>query len=417
MKRISQIIGVFSIILISICIFSPVYGAGQVIPQIAQTSSDVLNVEVNGSIAKQLAYEQMMYLGGNFTQIKLSGSAPLRRNNFAAINLQTQAVSSWNPSFNGPVEDIEAYEDVLYVVGQFTEVDGKARPYLALFDSNTQKLVDTTIQVNNPVYAVERYENTLFLGGSFTQISNTTRNHIASLSLPGNTVSPWNPNANGTVYAILVHNNILYVAGAFTEISGQQRNHIASFYLPSGELSNWAPSTDTTVSRLQVRDDNLVVIVENQDNSEREIIQELDVNQGNADSVSVVITASPEATTTATGDPAVQGLMVDTDSLGFQIPTLSDLLTFAIRIFFVIAGLAALFYMLIGAFSWVTSGGDKDAVAAARDKIQSAIVGLIMMVVVLAIVWTLEQVIFKRRICLGISCPLTLPSLLEPTTE
>src|SRR5690606_17025491 len=108
---------------------------------------------------------------------------------------------------------------------------------------------------------------------------------------------------------------------------------------------------------------------------------------------------------------------IQTGELGFQIPSLGDILTFAIRAFFVIAGLAALFYMLIGAFSWVTSGGDKDAVSAAREKIQSAIVGLIMMVVVLAIVWTLEQVIFKRRICLGISCPLTLPSLLEPTTE
>ena len=38
---------------------------------------------------------------------------------------------------------------------------------------------------------------------------------------------------------------------------------------------------------------------------------------------------------------------------------------------------------------------------------------MILIVGVLAIIWTLEQVIFNRRICLGLSCPLTLPGLIE----
>ena len=106
---------------------------------------------------------------------------------------------------------------------------------------------------------------------------------------------------------------------------------------------------------------------------------------------------------------------IDTGELGFKIPSLGDLLTFAIRAFFVIAGLAALFYLLLGALGWVTSGGDKDAVTAAREKIQAAVIGMILIVAVLAIIWTLEQVIFNRRICLGLSCPLTLPGLVENT--
>gem|GEM_PF-846488 len=108
---------------------------------------------------------------------------------------------------------------------------------------------------------------------------------------------------------------------------------------------------------------------------------------------------------------------IQTGELGFQIPSLGDILTFAIRAFFVIAGLAALFYLLLGALGWVTSGGDKDAVTAAREKIQAAVVGMILIVGVLAIIWTLEQVIFKRRICLGLSCPLTLPGLIERTSD
>lgn len=106
---------------------------------------------------------------------------------------------------------------------------------------------------------------------------------------------------------------------------------------------------------------------------------------------------------------------VNTGELGFRIPSLGDILTFAIRAFFAIAGIAALFYMLLGAFGWVTSGGDKDAISAAREKIQAAILGMIVIVAVLALIWTLEQVIFKRRICLGLSCPVTLPGLIEVT--
>ena len=109
--------------------------------------------------------------------------------------------------------------------------------------------------------------------------------------------------------------------------------------------------------------------------------------------------------------PACQS--VDVGALGFKIPSLADILTFAIRAFFAIAGIAALFYMLIGAFGWVTSGGDKDSITAARERIQAAVVGMILIVAVLAIIWTLEQVIFKRRVCLGLSCPVTLPGLIE----
>ena len=116
----------------------------------------------------------------------------------------------------------------------------------------------------------------------------------------------------------------------------------------------------------------------------------------------------------ATGIPACQS--VDVGALGFRIPSLADILTFAIRAFFAIAGIAALFYMLIGAFGWVTSGGDKDSITAARERIQAAVVGMILIVAVLAIIWTLEQVIFKRRVCLGLSCPVTLPGLIETTS-
>lgn len=102
-----------------------------------------------------------------------------------------------------------------------------------------------------------------------------------------------------------------------------------------------------------------------------------------------------------------------TTGLGFQIPSFSDILTFAIRGFFIIAGLAALFFLLLGALAWVTSGGNKENVEKAQQKIQQAVVGVILIAVVLAVVATLENVVFNKKVCFGLTCPVTIPSLVN----
>lgn len=99
-------------------------------------------------------------------------------------------------------------------------------------------------------------------------------------------------------------------------------------------------------------------------------------------------------------------------SLGWDIPSIGEILTFVIRFFFVMAGLLALFFLLLGALGWVTSGGSKEGVEKAREKIVAAVVGVVLIVVVLSIIWTLEKVVFHCNICFGIACPLTIPSII-----
>lgn len=135
----------------------------------------------------------------------------------------------------------------------------------------------------------------------------------------------------------------------------------------------------------------------------------------------VVVTPTAVVTVIPTPTPCISPadgtggkcIQVDQKQLGFEIPTLSRILTFTLRLFFIIGGLAALVMLLLGAFSWITSGGEKEKVHAAQQKIQAAVLGLIMIVVVLAIVVTLEQVVFAGKMCLGLSCPITLPALLR----
>jgi uncharacterized membrane protein len=107
-------------------------------------------------------------------------------------------------------------------------------------------------------------------------------------------------------------------------------------------------------------------------------------------------------------------IRVNERAIGFVIPTFSTILSFVIKFFFVIAGIAALIYLLWGALSWVTSGGDKANVEKARDKIVNAIVGILLVIVVVAVVATLEQVVFKQALCFGLTCDVTLPNILQP---
>jgi len=57
---------------------------------------------------------------------------------------------------------------------------------------------------------------------------------------------------------------------------------------------------------------------------------------------------------------------------------------FLIRIFFIVAFLAALLYGLLGAFDWISSSGEKEKIEKAQLKITNAIVGLIIIVAVIA---------------------------------
>lgn len=109
----------------------------------------------------------------------------------------------------------------------------------------------------------------------------------------------------------------------------------------------------------------------------------------------------------AQGDAEVQ-----VDAAGLPLLSFGELLTFIIRLFFVIAGIAALIYGLWGALTWITSGGGADEVKAAREKIQAAILGVFVLIVVLSIIVALEQLVFNKRLCFGLSCPVTIPGLL-----
>lgn len=64
---------------------------------------------------------------------------------------------------------------------------------------------------------------------------------------------------------------------------------------------------------------------------------------------------------------------------------LGKLLSTGISIFFLVASLALLIYLLWGAYDWLTSGGEKEKLSKAQLKIVNAIVGMLLMIVAIVV--------------------------------
>lgn len=68
---------------------------------------------------------------------------------------------------------------------------------------------------------------------------------------------------------------------------------------------------------------------------------------------------------------------------GFK--TLGDAISKILTLSFIVALLGVLAMLIWGAFEWITSGGDKEAVGKARNRIISALVGLAVLAIVFAL--------------------------------
>lgn len=63
---------------------------------------------------------------------------------------------------------------------------------------------------------------------------------------------------------------------------------------------------------------------------------------------------------------------------GFNLNSVNKIVRNSITILFIVAVIAALFFLIYGGIRWITSGGDKARLESARNIIVAAIIGLIL---------------------------------------
>ena len=73
--------------------------------------------------------------------------------------------------------------------------------------------------------------------------------------------------------------------------------------------------------------------------------------------------------------------------------SIGTLISNALIIVFVVAAILVLFYLVIGAFQWITSGGEKEAVGHARSRITRALIGLAILALAFLITRVAGQIV------------------------
>ncbi len=75
-----------------------------------------------------------------------------------------------------------------------------------------------------------------------------------------------------------------------------------------------------------------------------------------------------------TGDPTIN----IKQPANVKISDIGSLISALVGALLVVAALMAFFFLILGGIQWITSGGDKTGMEAARNKITHAIVGLVI---------------------------------------
>jgi len=215
----------------------------------------------NGTVRAIVNYNGITYIGGDFTQVGPVGGPMQDRNRIAALDA-TGTATSWNPNADNTVYALAVSGSTVYAGGDFGNIGGAARNYIAALDTtvDTNNATDWDPDADYTVYALALSGSTVYAGGDFSCFKSSgdnpiTRNYIAALSSSG-TVKDWDPDADSTVYALAVSGSTVYAGGDFScfKSSGDNcitRNYIAALS-SSGTVKTWDPDADYTVYALAV---------------------------------------------------------------------------------------------------------------------------------------------------------------------
>lgn len=193
-----------------------------------------------------------LYAGGDFDMVGSSA-----RTRLAAVSTTTGLATPWNPGANGTVRSLAVSPDGarVYVGGDFLIVDGQVRRRLAALLASSGAAtawnpdIDPTIATGRGVYSIALTADgdTLYIGGEFTDVDGKARSRIAALDTTapsGSIASPWDPDADATVRALDLSydETMIYAGGDFTQIGPDMRTRLAKVRIgDAASVPGWDP--------------------------------------------------------------------------------------------------------------------------------------------------------------------------------
>jgi hypothetical protein len=180
----------------------------------------------------------LAYVGGNFNNAKRFNVLQERKYLMALDPSQPVGsmsfVTSFAPSVNGTVRAIASdATGNIYIGGDFTAPGTR----VAKLNPSGQVVGGFSVSANKPVRDLLVVGNTLYLVGDFTTINGTARKRAAAVDATTGVLNgTFDPNLNGKAYAVASNNDgsHLYVGGNFTTIKGAPRSYLSELSLVDG---------------------------------------------------------------------------------------------------------------------------------------------------------------------------------------
>jgi hypothetical protein len=145
---------------------------------------------------------------GSFTRF---GAEP--RNRLVRVN-GDGSIHPWHPIVDGAVKDLSFSDGVVYIVGEFTSVNGTMHPYVAALDPETGSLLEWDPQPDGPVNVVAVVGDTVYLGGAFSTVGGQPRNNFCGVTATNAAVLPWAPDVGGIVNLLSANSSGLALGAA-----------------------------------------------------------------------------------------------------------------------------------------------------------------------------------------------------------
>lgn len=198
----------------------------------------------NEPVLEMLLNDTVLYIGGEFDEV--NGTA---RNNIASFNSSTYDLASWSPMIDSTVKTMCINNDSLIVGGLFTHVNGNSRNHIAAFNCTDGALNSIDLDANGNVNVIKRIGTSIYFGGEFDQIGGVQRFGMARFDKDNLQLDTlWQPKSNGKINTFCEYNQGILIGGNFTTINNNSRINLASVNPTTGFLNNLNIQTDDEVN-------------------------------------------------------------------------------------------------------------------------------------------------------------------------
>lgn len=224
------------------------------------SGSEVYNLQVDGQVYTSISDGAGgFYIGGSFTTVN-----GVSRAGVARINSDGTLNTAFNPGASGTVRALYLNGTTLYIGGSFATFGGQALNKIASYDTATNTVITTWnpnivgTQVNT--IDLDSVNNILYIGGIFTTVNGNARTNLFSISTSSSTPETWAPNPNAEVKSLVVDstNSLVYLGGNFTTINSIGKNYLAAIPTSSNSATSWTPNPNFYVNSILLNGSNII---------------------------------------------------------------------------------------------------------------------------------------------------------------